>query len=118
MDTATAIDIGWFIGPYAFVALLGFVLGFMSRNTKIDKLTAELNRWHAEAIGNKIHEPHRSPSTGRRRTKLPDVSQAGVSYVPAGPPADGGRWVESRYQGGQPAGHPDTQPIPTVQDQE
>lgn len=114
----TAFDIAMTVGPYVLPFFVGFVLGWLSRWTKIDHLTADLARARAEAVGNKIHEPRGHSGTGRRRTALPDVSTAGVSYV-----ARGGRrvhepYVESRYEGGKPAGHHDTQPIPAMHDQE
>lgn len=120
----TAINIAFTVGPYLLPFVVGFVLGWLSRWTKIDHLTADLARARAEANGEKIREPRRSPSTGRRRTALPDVSQAGVSYYPADARAhfarsaglvDGGRFVESRYEGGKEAMH-DTQPIPATEE--
>jgi hypothetical protein len=115
----TILGIVW---PYALPFVTGFTLGWLSRWTKIDHLTADLARARAEAAGDKIREPRRSPGAGRRRTALPDVSTAGVSYVPADARGhfarsaglvEGGQFVESRYQGGQEASH-DTQPIPTT----
>jgi hypothetical protein len=109
------IGIAFTVGPYVLPFIVGFVLGWLSRWTRIDKLTADLSRARAEVNGDKIHEPRAHTGTGRRRTRLPDVSTAGVSYVPAG----GTRvpYVESRYEGGKPAVH-DTQPIPTIKDPE
>src|SRR5688500_6995089 len=118
---STAIDVALFLMPYVLPFVVGFVLGWLSRWTKINHLTADLSRARAEVAGNKIHEPRKGNGTGRRRTTLPDVSTAGVAYVPADARAHfarsaglvhGGEFVESRYQGGQPATG-DTQPIPT-----
>jgi hypothetical protein len=92
-------DFGLFLLPYALTFLVGFVLGFMSRNSRVDRLGADLKRAQAEAAGTEIRtsrepEPavqlppgltslvrpgHRTKPGTARTAPLP----TGVRYVPA-----------------------------------
>lgn len=88
-------QIGLFILPYAIVLAVGYVLGFMSRNSKIDTLQATITKQYAELNGIEIRtsrteEPVRpvQPRTRTSRTARPmygpEHSAARTEPLPTG----------------------------------
>lgn len=87
--------------PYTLVFGLGFVIGFMSRNSRIDKLMADARKLRAELSGEQIRTSSRTepvrpvqPRTHTPRTEQPMYGPAhsatrteplptGVRYVVA-----------------------------------
>lgn len=98
-----------FLGSYVLCAVAGFVLGFMSRNSRIDSLQAANLKLAAELSGDELRtsrtesrsEPVRpvQPRTAPGRTGRPmygpehaadrtEPLPTGVRYVPADVPGD------------------------------
>lgn len=67
-------DIGLYLLPYAIVLAVGFVLGFMSRNSRIDSLQATIGKLTAELNGTEIHTSRASEQAAAGvRTAVRDV---------------------------------------------
>lgn len=82
-------DIGLFLLPYVIVFAVGGVLGYMSRNSKIDKLNADLYRAQCERDGIEIRtsraEPRTEPVREPVRPVQPRTRPAGTArpaYAP------------------------------------
>lgn len=54
---------GLFLLPYAIVLGVGYVIGFMSRNSKIDSLMATIKKQQAELNGEEIRTSRYVPGT-------------------------------------------------------